>query len=546
MRPAVFLDRDDTLIRCRSVTPDGDLGDPDLVELLPGALETCRSLKEAGFALVVITNQGGVARGKYGLQDVDRVNARLNVLLGGVIDAFRACPYHPKGVVPEYAREHPWRKPAPGMILDAAEELGLDLKRSWLIGDAIRDCEAGRAAGCATIFLGDEADSPAVDYEEADLREAGRIILDQHANANGGVGSARRILVVAPSWVGDVVMATPAFQALRERLPGALIGALVKPGADALLAGSDWFDEMHVDSRDGVMGVKRAASKIRPLRYDAAIILTNSFSTAALVRLAGVPRRIGYGRDGRSMLLTESLNAPRRAETAPYSNSTTSTRKWAPIPACEYYLQLVRRFLNDDSIALTPMTLAVTAEEHKQGEQQLASAGLGSHDRLVVLNPGGNNPAKRWPVDRFAGIATWLERERDCRVVIAGAPSEASLADDIAAQAGLPAERALPRHGLSLGSLKFVLQRAALLITNDTGPRHIAAALNTPVVTLFGPTDPRWTTIPFEDERIIVADPTLPPEEVAEDHPERCSVDRIRVDEVRAAIDALLVDVMVN
>jgi D-glycero-D-manno-heptose 1,7-bisphosphate phosphatase len=153
MPPAVFLDRDDTLIACRAVAPDGDLGDPALVRLMPGSLEACRRLKAAGFRLVVTSNQGGVARGAYGVDAVERVNARVNDLLGGLIDAFRYCPFHPLGTVPEFAREHPWRKPRPGMILDAASALGIDLSTSWTIGDAPRDVEAGRAAGTRTILI---------------------------------------------------------------------------------------------------------------------------------------------------------------------------------------------------------------------------------------------------------------------------------------------------------------------------------------------------------------------------------------------------------
>ncbi len=151
--PATFLDRDDTLIHCDGVAQGGDLGDPALVKLLPGVAEGCRALKDAGFTLVVVSNQGGVARGKYGVTDVERVNARLNQLLDGLIDAFYFCPYHPSGTVAEFAREHPWRKPQPGMLLDAATALSIDLARSWTVGDKQRDIEAGQAAGTRTIRI---------------------------------------------------------------------------------------------------------------------------------------------------------------------------------------------------------------------------------------------------------------------------------------------------------------------------------------------------------------------------------------------------------
>ncbi len=162
--PGAFLDRDDTLIRRTGGLPTGDLGEPGEVELMPGAAEACVRLREAGYVLVVITNQGGVARGSYGEEAVEAVHRRLDGLLieAGLpasrvtvtdgaatagVDLYRYCPFHPRGVVEGYVREHPWRKPGPGMILDAAGVLGLDLSRSLVVGDAARDVEAGVAAG---------------------------------------------------------------------------------------------------------------------------------------------------------------------------------------------------------------------------------------------------------------------------------------------------------------------------------------------------------------------------------------------------------------
>lgn len=157
MRPAVFLDRDDTLIQNAALpwdqvrAPRGDLCDPDWVRPLPGAKDACHAMAAAGFVLVVVTNQGLVARGVGTLDDVERTNRRMLDLLseGGrcPIERVYVCPFHPKGVVAPFNTEHPWRKPAPGMILQAARELSLDLSRSWMVGDAERDVNAGVAAG---------------------------------------------------------------------------------------------------------------------------------------------------------------------------------------------------------------------------------------------------------------------------------------------------------------------------------------------------------------------------------------------------------------
>ncbi len=168
-RHAVFLDRDDTLIANRSLgeTPGvrpGDLCDPSRVALLPGAEEGCRLLHAAGLTLVVVTNQGVVARGGGTLDEVRRTNDRVRELLpdhgrpgASIIDAVYACPFHPQGSVPRFTGEHPWRKPSGGMMLAAAEELGIDLRSSWMIGDAERDIAAAVDAGIPrdnTILLG--------------------------------------------------------------------------------------------------------------------------------------------------------------------------------------------------------------------------------------------------------------------------------------------------------------------------------------------------------------------------------------------------------
>lgn len=338
-----------------------------------------------------------------------------------------------------------------------------------------------------------------------------------------------RLLVVLPSWIGDAVMATPALRLVRLRHPGAFIGALARPGIDALLSDSDLIDEFHVDHVQGVMGPKRAAGKLRPRRYDAALLLTNSFSTALVARLAGIPRRIGYDRDARGLLLTRRLEAPRRAD-----------GRFVPVPAVEYYLAVARAL--DDGRADEPaprLELGVSARAEARGAEVLRTLGLSEGDPYAILNPGGNNVAKRWPPDRFAAVGRILAERRGWRSVITGAPSELDLAREIARD--LPRAIVLAEQAPSLGVLKAIVRGGRVMVTNDTGPRHIAAALGVPVVSLFGPTDHRWTTIPAPaGEEVVVADPTLPPEEVADDHPQRCAVDRITVDRVVQALDRVL------
>ena len=178
---AVFLDRDNTLI-----ANDGDLGDPDAVRLIDGVAPVLARLAKAQWRLVVVSNQGGVARGKFTEADVEAVNGRLADLLDeesgtrGLIDRFYWCPFHPEGTVERYCHEHPWRKPRSGMLVQAGRDLGVDLDRSWIVGDQPRDVAAGRAAGCATILV--SIDPAAIEAAQptdvvTTLAEAAEIIL---------------------------------------------------------------------------------------------------------------------------------------------------------------------------------------------------------------------------------------------------------------------------------------------------------------------------------------------------------------------------------
>lgn len=361
------------------------------------------------------------------------------------------------------------------------------------------------------------------------------------------VSKPRRLLIVLPSWVGDAVMATPALRRIRDALPGSFIGGLCRPGIDELLAGSNLVDELHVERGGGVFGPKLMAAKVRPRQYDAALLLTNSFATAMVTRIAGIPRRIGYNRDGRGLLLTDKLDAPKRADGA-----------WAIIPACQYYWdaagflidgrQTVHDTKDNQPIALAlgagaVMELGITDGQRTTAEVILKRVGLAGAERYAMLNPGGNNPAKRWPPERFAALADHLAANHTLRILVNGSPAEEALVAQIVGMCKKAEPVSLPRSGITLGALKELIRRAALLVTNDTGPRHIAAALGTPMVSLFGPTDHRWSLVPTRagaPEVIVLADPTLPDDLSANDHTERCAIGRIEFATVRAAADAVL------
>jgi histidinol-phosphate phosphatase family protein len=189
---AVFLDKDGTLVEDLPYNVD-----PEKIRLAPGALEAARLLHDAGFRLVVVSNQSGVARGLFAESALQAVEERLRGLLaeaGVPLAGFYSCPHHPQGTVAEYAGTCACRKPAPGLLVRAAQELGIDTQRSWLIGDILDDVEAGRRAGCRTVLLDNGHETEWLpgplrqpDYRAADLAEAARLILASQLGQEGGV-----------------------------------------------------------------------------------------------------------------------------------------------------------------------------------------------------------------------------------------------------------------------------------------------------------------------------------------------------------------------
>lgn len=188
-RSAVFLDRDGTLIE-----DVGYLDTAAQIEILPGVPEALRRLREAGFLLIVVTNQSAVARGWLTERRLESIHQSLNAALGreGVApDAYYYCPHLPDGEVDEYARACACRKPAPGLLMRAAKEWGIALERSYAVGDSERDVEAGRRVGCCTILVGDEAASCAC-ARAKDLPEAAELILRREAGKTGAGDEQRK------------------------------------------------------------------------------------------------------------------------------------------------------------------------------------------------------------------------------------------------------------------------------------------------------------------------------------------------------------------
>lgn len=315
----------------------------------------------------------------------------------------------------------------------------------------------------------------------------------------------RRLLIVLPSWVGDATMATPLLGALRhhERLREAHFAGYMRPGLDELLDGGRLLDEMIVGRPAGLLGPWREGRRLAGHGFDAAILLPNSWRLAATVRLARIPIRIGYNRDARGWLLTNVPPCP-------------TPGGWKePISAIDYYLALGRSLGIDSSDRR--MMLRPSEARAQAARALLDKAGIVEGIEFALLNPGASKAEKRWPAVRFAALADHLAQSHGLKVLISGSPAERSLVREIVSAArSQPVD--LAAKDVTLGSLKAILPRATLVVTNDTGTRHIAAAAaafacaaerpHAPmpaIVTLFGPTDPRWAAIDYPLERQVIA-----------------------------------------
>ncbi|MBI5384644.1 MAG: lipopolysaccharide heptosyltransferase II [Verrucomicrobia bacterium] len=316
-----------------------------------------------------------------------------------------------------------------------------------------------------------------------------------------------RLLVRGVNWLGDAVMSLAALQRLREALPRTRIAVLTPSKLAELWRGQPVVDEvLAVDSGETVFGVAR---RIREGHFDGALILPNSFRSALESWLARVPQRVGVARPGRNWLLTRAL-PPRPDEIKMRKRSVAEVRRLIASPATRansvpasahhlhHYLHLAAA-LGASPEPVRPKLVvpdsAVAAVRQRFG---LASANDAAAP-LFGLNPGAEyGPAKRWPRERFVAAALELRHHTHCRWWIFGGPADAPLAESIAAEIS-SADKSSPEVARSLAGqtslheLCAALKACSVVLTNDTGPMHVAAAVGTPVVVPFGSTSPELT-----------------------------------------------------
>ena len=331
------------------------------------------------------------------------------------------------------------------------------------------------------------------------------------------------LMVVMPSWIGDIVMATPALRALKEAHPKMRITATIRPGLRPILEGAPFVDAIEEAGFRGLLGPVKDGRRLAKLAPDTALLFPNSPRSALFARVSGSTRRIGYATQGRRWLLTDPID-PIKARKG------TST----PTTTLDDYARLVEEAFGIEVRDRTPR-LGLSEEQRSAGDRLLE----GVDGPFVVLNPGANREDKRWSAESFAAVADDLRSNREVTILVNGSPAEAELITRVV-ELARPGLIDLPARGGSIAALKSVISRSELLITNDTGPRHLAAGLGTPSVVLFGPTDRRFTVLPEIRERHLVAEPFLTEEHVADDHAKACRIGRISVGDVLHAARTLL------
>jgi heptosyltransferase II len=302
-----------------------------------------------------------------------------------------------------------------------------------------------------------------------------------------------KILIRATNWVGDAIMALPALRHVRASFPEAHISILARPYVADIYRHQQIADEFIAYDAQGLhagfSGRERLAKELRAQKFDVALLLQNAFDAAWLAWRAGIPRRIGYARDGRSFLLTDAIAVPRAGEIPPHEKF--------------YYLELLRRAgwlpsLGDETF----IQLAIAREQSDAAEQRLRSAGSPPDKLRIAVAAGASyGSAKCWPPDRFADTLNHLQHRATADVILFGTPAESAVNEAIAEKLQIPPINMTGQT--TIAELPALLSSCHVFLGNDSGAMHVAAAVGLPVVAVFGPTDPLGTA-PVTPRRTIV------------------------------------------
>ncbi|MFT3745776.1 MAG: lipopolysaccharide heptosyltransferase II [Pyrinomonadaceae bacterium] len=304
-----------------------------------------------------------------------------------------------------------------------------------------------------------------------------------------------KILVRGTNWIGDAVMSIPALRELRRIFPDAKITLHTRSWADGLFRDAEFIDELVTfdPHKWKFKDVLDNSDFLKEDRYDLALLFPNSFESALTTYLSRIPQRFGYNKDLRGLLLTEPIAVPewknRRHEAFYYLNLVSEIEK---------------RVLGRDTVssAFPDTSLEVSDERRFAASRQLAGFGVDPLKKTVALGVGSTNSrAKRWPAERYAELTDRLQSELEANVVLIGSKDELEVAEKVA---GLCGRRPINIAGKTdLSEAVSILAAIDLLISNDMGLAHVAPAVGTETIVIFGPTNPE-TTRPFSDKALLI------------------------------------------
>lgn len=288
--------------------------------------------------------------------------------------------------------------------------------------------------------------------------------------------NGKRILIVNVNWIGDVIFSTPFIKAIRDAYPDGYIACLLHPRCAQILKGSPRIDEIIIYDEEGqhkgIIGKLILILYLRKIHFDMAFILHRSFTRALLTFLAGIKERIGYPTKNRGPLLTRTIGLPEEE-----------------VHKVEYFLGLARG--SGIKVHETSYEFFVQDADRQSVEKFLKRHSVADEDRLIVLCPGGNWPPKRWPKENFAKLADMLTEGLNAKIVLSGAKKDIELVEDIK---GMMKKVPIISCGeTTLKELGALLERSDLVVANDSGPMHLAVAMKSNVIALFGPTSPGLT-----------------------------------------------------
>ena len=304
------------------------------------------------------------------------------------------------------------------------------------------------------------------------------------------------IAVFLPNWLGDVAMSTPVLRALRERFgPEAHIVGIMRPYLHEVLGGTDWLDQQwffHPKSDDPALRKAALVARMRRRRFDLALLFPNSLSSAVLAWRGGARRRVGYARYGRGPLLTTRI-APRRSGRGTFG----VLGRLIDEPMVDYYLRL------GEAVGCTNLSkrleLHTTEADERSANAVWNDLGLRGDGRVIALNSSGAyGGAKLWPVEHFAELARRIVERLGHDVLVMCGPNERKIAHDIVQRSDSKRVFSMADQPLGLGTAKACMARTRLMVSTDSGPRHVAAALGKPLVTMFGPMLPVWSENPTQ------------------------------------------------